>query len=160
MRCFCENTSLFGVLLLLLLLTAACDSTRVYEEWEDIKGEMWALDSVYHFSFALEDTTMLYNLDLGIRNTNRYPYQNLWLLTSIHGPENFSYQDTILFALANKSGEWYGRKSAHLYTYVARLYRDLRFYTPGDYTFSVRHGMRKQELIGVSNVGLRLEMAK
>lgn len=141
-----------------VFLMFACDSNRVYEEWKDIKGNEWNEDSICSFTFVIEDSLALYNLNFGIRNTNLYPYQNIWLLTSVEGGRNnFSYQDTIQLVLANKNGEWFGKRSASLYTYVTPLYRQLPFYSAGEYTFTIKHGMRREMLNGVSSIGFRIE---
>jgi len=153
-----RNIFVYVTLVLSVLLMFACDRTRVYEEWHDMKDMVWIEDSTYSFTFEVEDTLSLYNLNFGIRNTNFYPYQNIWLLTSIDGEQNgFSYQDTIQLVLANKSGKWFGKRSASIYTYVTPLYRQLPISKGGEYTFSIKHGMRKDSLNGVSSIGFRIE---
>ena len=141
-----------------VFLMFACDSNRVYEEWKDMKGNEWSEDSTCSFTFEIKDSLALYNLNFGIRNTNLYPYQNIWLLASVEGGRNdFSYQDTIQLVLANKNGEWFGDRSASLYTYVTPLYGHLPFYSTGEYTFTIKHGMRREVLKGVSSIGFRIE---
>lgn len=152
-----KNRALIGIFILLSVISVACDNTRVYEEWLDIKDAQWNEDSSVCFTFNIEDSTALYNLNFGVRNTNLYPYQNLWLLTSIDGPANFSYQDKVQMVLAKDNGEWYGRRSASLYTYTVRMYSGLQFAHPGEYRIELKHGMRQAELKGMSSVGVRLE---
>ena len=148
-------------LILLIFGLSSCDSNRVYEEWQDMEGNAWESDSACLFTFEIEDSLALYNLNVGIRNTNLYPYQNIWLLASVEGGAGyFSYQDTIQLVLANTNGEWFGKRSASLYTYVTPLYRQLSFYSAGKYTFTLKHGMRKDTLKGVSSIGLRVETTK
>ena len=151
----------YAIFVLFLFSMSSCDNTRVYEEWQDMDGNVWNEDSVCSFTFNLEDSLASYNLNLGIRNTNLYPYQNLWLMTSLRGGnDGFSYQDTIQLKLASKSGEWYGQRSASIYSYVMPLYRQLKFQSVGEYTFTIKHGMRKDALNGVSSVGFRIEQTE
>ncbi|MDA3853539.1 MAG: gliding motility lipoprotein GldH [Bacteroidales bacterium] len=141
-----------------VFLMFACDNSRVYEEWQDMEDNVWNEDSTCAFTFDIEDSLVMYNLNFGIRHTNLYPYQNIWLITTVNGGKNdFSYQDTIQLVLASKSGEWFGDRSASLYTYVTPLYRKLPFYSAGKYTFAIKHGMRKENLNGVSSIGFRIE---
>lgn len=152
-----RNSAVYTTFVIALFFMFSCDSSRVYEDWQDMKDNVWHEDSTYSFTFEIDDSLTMYNLNFGIRNTNLYPFQNLWLLTVVEGGDGFSYQDTIQLTLANKSGEWYGNRSASIYTYVAPLYRRLRFYTTGEYTFSLQHGMREEALKGVSSIGFRIE---
>ena len=145
------------ILILMLLVISACDNNRVYESWNDIELVGWHEDSICDFSFNLEDISLPYNMNLGVRNTNTYPYQNLWLILNISGPENFNYQDTVKVNLADNSGKWYGKRSASFYSYILPLYRGLSFSKGGDYTVSIKHGMRKEELPGVVSLGFRVE---
>lgn len=152
-----KNSVVYIIFALTLFFAFACDSSRVYEDWQDMEDNVWHEDSTCSFTFEIEDSLKMYNLNFGIRNTNLYPYQNLWILASVEGEGGFSYQDTIQLQLANKSGEWYGSRSASIYTYVVPLYRQLRFYSRGEYTFTINHGMRQEALKGVSSIGFRIE---
>jgi len=148
-----------AVLLLFVFLITACDDKRVYEEWLDVPSMQWSADSTQHFVFSIEDTTSLYNMNFGVRHMNTYPYQNLWLIAHFTGPDDFNYQDTIQLVLANKTGSWYGKRSAGLYTYVAPVYRHLPFLKAGEYRFELTHGMREEELAGLAAIGFRVEKA-
>ncbi len=151
------NIVLKGTFVIPLLLMFACDATRVYEEWQDLPAMSWHEDSACVFSFEMEDTTALYNMNFGLRNTNLYPFQNLWLLTSIEGPDGFLFQDTIKVVVANKSGQWYGKRSASIYTYTMPLYRNLSIPKAGAYDVRMKHGMRREKLEGVASIGFRIE---
>jgi gliding motility-associated lipoprotein GldH len=147
-------------LLLGIITSVGCDTSRVYEEWKDMENGYWAEDSTYSFSFDIEDSTSVYNIVFGVRNSNLYPYQNLWVLTSVEGPNNLSLQDTVQFTLAKNDGEWYGKSSARLYTFTTPLYSNIRFINNGNYEITLKHGMRKEELKGINNLGLRVEKAE
>ncbi len=153
-----KNIVLFPFFFLFLYLFTSCDKSRVYEEWHDVKGNLWNKDSSACFSFDIEDSLATYNINFGLRHTNLYPYENIWLLTNLETEDSsISYSDTIQLVLANKEGVWYGERSARIYTYVVPLYRGIRFPLPGKYSFRIKHGMREDELLGVTSVGLRVE---
>ena len=149
-----------AIFISMLLGMSACDNTRVYESWKDIELLGWHEDSLCVFPFSIEKTNLSYNINLGVRNTNIYPYQNMWLILDISGPENFNYQDTVKVNLADNTGKWYGKRSASFYSYVLPLYGGLNFSKSGDYTISVKHGMRTEELPGVVSLGFRVETVK
>lgn len=139
------------------MLLSSCDQTRLFEEWKELDGVEWDVDSTLSFTFDVEDTISVCNLLLGVRNTNMYPYRNIWLMTSVHGPNNILFRDTVQLALASNSGEWYGKRSASLYSYMVPLYSQLRFFSTGEYTVELQHGMRKDPLNGISSIGFRIE---
>ena len=56
----------------------SCD-TGTYEEYRSFKNDIWHADSVVVFEYSINDTTKLYNIDLNIRYTIDYKFQNLFL---------------------------------------------------------------------------------
>lgn len=152
------TNSTFGVVFAILLFTiVSCDSTRVYEEWVDFDNMQWSSDSTVTFNMEFTDTLAAYDLVLGVRNSNLYPNENLWLMMSLDGPDSISFQDTLQLQLAKIDGQWLGKRSASLYTTKISMYHDVRFYTTGSYTLSMKHGMRKDLLDGIASVGFRVE---
>lgn len=135
----------------------SCDQTREYEAWVDLDDMHWHEDSLLQFNMHMGDTLQKYDLKLGVRNTNLYPFQNIWLLVSLDGPSGISFQDTLQLTLAKDDGQWLGERSANLYTMVKPLYSGVQFYKPGDYRIVVQHGMRQEYLEGIANVGFRIE---
>ena len=155
-----QATSTFGLLFVALLFTiVSCDSARTYEKWVDFDEMQWSADSIVTFDMELGDSLAEYDLVFGVRNTNLYPYQNLWLMMSLDGPDSISFQDTIQLQLAKIDGEWLGTRGAHLYTTMLPLYRDVKFYKPGSYALSIMHGMRTEtgNLDGIASIGFRIE---
>lgn len=142
---------------ILLFVFCSCDQTRVFEEWKELDGVAWSVDSTLTYTFDVEDTTSVCHLLLGVRNTNTYPYRNIWLMAEIQGPNNIMFRDTVQLHLANNIGEWYGKRSASIYTYMMPLYSQLRFFNQGEYTVQLQHGMRADPLVGISSVGFRVE---
>ena len=156
-----SNIIIYAVVIVSVFLgLTSCDNSRVYESWKDMPTLVWHKDSAYITVFNIEDTTSLYNMNVGVRNNNLYPYRNMWLMINIAGPEAFSYQDTVRIDMADNTGRWYGERSASLYTYVAPLYKGISLPKSGEYTFSIKHGMRKEKLGGVASLGFRVEYSE
>lgn len=145
------------IFILLLFSFTACDNQRVYEKWVDVEDFVWSQDSSYVFEFDITDSLALYNVNFGLRHLNQYPYQNIWLLSTLEGPDSLVYSDTIQYVLADEHGMWYGKRSAGINNYVKRMYSALPFIHTGHYKITLSHGMREQLLTGVSGVGVRIE---
>lgn len=145
------------ILTSLLLGLYSCSNSQVSDQWIDIAGFEWPQDSTYHFVFDITDTAAYYNVDLGLRHLNHYPYQNIWLLSGLQGLDSVAFSDTIQCQIADKYGVWYGKRSASIYTYTERMYTGVKFSTPGQYKLTLQHGMRKNNLVGISGVGIKIE---
>jgi gliding motility-associated lipoprotein GldH len=90
-----------------------------------------------------------------IRNTDAYPYQNLWLFVDIEKDSVSLRRDTIECYMANERGEWLGGGlSIHE---LPLLYSDsYQFANSGEYNISITQGMREDTLIGIKEVGVKI----
>ena len=140
------------VLLTSSLLLAACTRGVVYSEFKDVSPFGWEKDSAVTFTFRVTDTLQPYNVLLHLRHQDNYPYQNMWLFVN-----NGVQRDTIEFYLADDRGRWLGNgRNGHVSMPV--LYeQNYHFADTGAYTLSVRHGMRKERLRGVCQVGMEIQ---
>ncbi len=163
-----------AVAISLLLGSYACTSKTVYSEFQSVPLREWHTDSVLTYRFAIEDTTASYQIQICVRHTQQYPYQNMWLFVT-NRPETACErvgqdtlkkpldsieiacpmpQDTIEFYLANDRGVWLGNGKNGL-TEMPVLYEEAyRFAHSGEQVITIQHGMREEPLRGVSDVGV------
>ncbi len=145
------------VLLTSSLLLAACTRGVVYSEFKDVSPFGWDKDSAVTFTFRVTDTLQPYNVLLHLRHQDNYPYQNMWFFLTSTNPQGTVTSDTIEFYLADDRGRWLGNgRNGHVSMPV--LYeQNYHFADTGAYTLSVRHGMRKERLRGVCQVGMEIQ---
>lgn len=141
-----------------LCLLAGCDEDATYSTYRTIQPKEWDKGTAYNFSFHIDDTTVVYDLYVHLRNNNLYPYQNLWIFGEESGPENYIAEDTLNCILADDYGKWLGHgislfESAHL------LHGVYRFPHKGEYHFSFRQGMRDDSLRGIQEIGLEVRVS-
>lgn len=148
-----------GYLLLSFFLFGAwgCDYNRIYEEYRPIEEHVWHYDQPVQFEAAIEDTTDRYNLFLDLRHKNNYPYNNIWVTVTTITPDADTNRLKNEFSLANERGQWKGQAVGSVYDHRFRILKNMRFKQKGNYQFRVKHLMRKDELKGVMDVGLRIE---
>lgn len=156
-------------------LIISCDSQMVYEEYEDYDNEVWNIDSLATFHFEIEDPSESFNLITYIRNTNGYPFQNIYVKYSLIKEDSINGSDTLLadtmkdlqlFEL--KTGEPFGKvensvgnsSTGAIYTHPFFIKEGFSFPQKGEYTFQVKHFMRSDDLNGIIGVGYRLEKAE
>lgn len=151
------NRTKIRILLIGSLLAAACTRGVVYSDFKDVSPVGWDKDSAVVFTFRVTDTVLPYNVLLHVRHSDNYPYQNMWLFLNATDPQGGMTSDTIEFYLADERGRWLGNgRNGHVSMPV--LYeQNYVFPDTGTYSLSVRHGMRTEDLRGVSQIGLEIQ---
>jgi len=146
----------------LFLFITACDSSRVYEDYNDLEEAFWHLDSVQTFSFQIEDTSQAYHLKATFRNASSYPFYNLYFqytLTDSSG--NVLRQQLKEVELFNaKTGEPYGSGLGDLFDHSFMLEEGYKFQNTGKYALSFEQYMRRDTLPFILSVGARVEFAE
>lgn len=144
------------VKILLLLVISICLSAcqkAVFSEFAELPVLGWHQDSVITFEYDIPSVESGYEMQICIRHTDRYPYQNMWLFVQ----QDSLPEDTIEFYLADDRGHWLGNGVAG-YIEMPVLYEaDYHFQQPGKHCLRVRQGMREGKLRGVMNVGLKIK---
>lgn len=149
-----KNLVFFGLFVVILV---SCDSKRVFEDYKTIDNEEWNKDSVALFKVNLEDTTQNYNLYINIRNSGKYPNSNIWLFVDIKSPDGELLTDTVEYILADNRGKWVGSGIGDLFDSQFLYKQNVYFPHGGEYTFSIKQGMRETNLQGIQDIGLRIE---
>lgn len=127
-----------------------CVKPLTYSHFESVPVNDWNADSVLTYSWSIDDTAATYRILIDVRHTELYPFQNLWFFIEGLLPQN----DTIEFYLADERGQWLGKKYGG-YIEMPVLYEETyKFDSIGEYTITIQHGMRTEQLRGVSDVGV------
>ncbi|GHU87849.1 gliding motility lipoprotein GldH [Bacteroidia bacterium] len=143
------------ILLLLIVLSACSGKSDIYFQFKGIENAGWNKNTTYDFAVNITDTVSVYNIFLEIRNNESYSFRNLWLFVDLKTPEGNMRKDTVNCELADAMGEWYG-KGSNLHTLSLPYEQGFRFRIPGAYIYSIKQGMREDDLKGISDIGLRV----
>lgn len=142
-----------------LLFLAACDSTRVYEENNELPEHEWTVRNKLSFNFFISDTITPHNFYFNVRNADDYSYSNIFVFMNTKFPNGKMKRDTIEFVLADESGRWLGKGQGDLLDNQLLYMKAKRFPLKGKYTIEVEQAMRRQSLPGIYNAGIRIEKA-
>ncbi|MDR0395502.1 MAG: gliding motility lipoprotein GldH [Tannerella sp.] len=134
----------------------SCGRDTVYNRFQPIRDKAWDKQSEYYFKFEIKDCTIPYHLKIQVRNSDLYPYQNLWLLCKQEQPDSTFVTDTLECLLADDFGKWLGN-GITLYQSEFSLRNHYYFPDTGTYTLNLRHGMRDDLLKGIEDIGLLIE---
>ena len=139
------------------IFTVACNQNEVFIQYNSIAPEGWNKNVICSFDIPISDTTANYNLYVNIRNRGEYPYQNLWLFLTKTSPDMLVVSDSIECYLADKRGKWLGTGVSSIFEMPVLYEKNLHFKTPGIYNYRIGHGMRDDVLIGINDIGVRVE---
>ena len=78
---------IFYLSLLGLGIFSCNDPSRVFDDNLDFKQQYWLVDQPVVFDFEITDAGQNYNLFYNVRNSNTYPYHNLYV--------RYSLEDTV-----------------------------------------------------------------
>ncbi|SKB98872.1 gliding motility lipoprotein GldH [Alkalitalea saponilacus] len=134
------------------IMTVSCADRVVFEERLEMDIRGWHKDEPASFTVEIADTSQILDMGLTFNHTDGYPYSNLWLFLTIKGPDQVQITDTLELFLAEPSGRWLGRRKKGNYE-ISALYRhEIKMAHPGEYQFSVVHGMRRELLPHLKSV--------
>lgn len=135
----------------------SCDPNRIYDKYHEIPNSTWHKDSLLVFHISAENVLQEHNLIIQIRNEITYKYSNLWLFFEITDTHGTVKRDTFEITLAEPSGRWMGKGIGGIKSLQTVYQRNYRFPASGEYSISIQHGMRDEQLKGIHDVGFRVE---
>ena len=144
----------------------SCDEKRVFDEYKEIGG-VWKKEDVKRFVFKQEDTINPYNLFLNIRNTNEYPFRNLFVIVNLKQPDNLVKVDTLEYLMTTPDGSLLGEGFSDVKESKLWYQEKFVFKQKGEYVLEVQQALREtgsvsgvEELKGVTDIGFRIEKVK
>lgn len=148
---------LFSIAIMFVFLS--CNPNVVYDKFQTLPKSGWNKDSLVVFEIPVKDTIQNQNLYINVRNDISYKYSNLWLFIKIVQPGSAAVSDTFEITLADPSGKWLGEGLSGVKTKQTLYKRNIYFPISGNYKVNIQQGMRENILLGVTDIGLKLEKA-
>ncbi len=161
MRQLLQRCTLRNLWLVLCVIGGVCgitscmpDGQRLHS-YRPVPTQGWASGDTLTFHVNLEDSLATYQLTIGVRHHDKYPYRNVALAVELRGEQPL-LNDTMVCFLNDENGHWMGEGYGGLYLYVLP---SRRFTIPrsGTYYITVSHAMTDSLLHGLSDVGVRIE---
>jgi gliding motility-associated lipoprotein GldH len=142
---------------LVLVIFAACDRERVYEENRNVEGNAWYYKNPVPFDVQITDTTKFYNVYANLRVSSDYRYSNIFMWVHVTNPEKQEDKRRIEIRLADETGKWLGAGLGDIYDYQFPVLQKIKFPRSGFYRFELEQNMREDTLMNVKSVGIRVE---
>lgn len=151
-------------LLFVLSLNFSCTEHILYSEFRDLPNGGWKVDDTLEFNVDIQDTVHPFDCYIHVRNDLDYPFSNLYLITSIVGPNGKGERDTLEYEMAAPDGSWLGSGVGSLRESKLWFRERKIFDEPGNYQFRIQHAMRRngevkglEVLTGLTHLGLEIE---
>lgn len=153
-----QNRLKNNIVWLSALLLAACQSNTVYHSYQPAPLTGWNKSDTLIYTLPSTIPTGAYELEIGIRHQEIYPYQNLWLGIAHNMKDSLTYtKDSLELILADKDGNWKGVGPGGLYQYTQTFKKSVYIDQEGNSrTFRIYHIMSDKPLKGVSDIGVKL----
>ena len=143
------------ILAVAVVMMCSCEREKniLCFEYHSVPVDGWEQHYVqsYHVDTACMDGE--YDLSVGLRTTNTYPFQSLWLLVrrQLVNPDTVAV-DTLVCTLSDRQGNELGN-GLSLYQHLFHV-KDMHLQRGQSATITVSHIMRRSILSGISDVGV------
>ena len=151
---------LLGVFVLLL----GCGKDMEYSEYRALENGRWSREEIQEFKTPELSAGVAYDFYIQVRNDNRYPFSNLFLITELEFPEGETQRDTLEYQMAEADGTWLGQGYGSIKENKLWYKENIDLPVTGVYTIRIEQAMRKNgsvegisELEGIIDVGLEIE---
>lgn len=138
----------------------ACDNNRYYEKNESLGNNTWYYRDAKAFEVEITDSLLAFNFYINVRNTVDYEFANIYLFIQSEMPDGVLAMDTVECQLADYQGKWLGDGRGEFRDNRFIIRKNMQFQNAGKYRFRLKHGMRSDSLIGIADVGIRIETVK
>lgn len=152
------STTSRTLLIMIAGIFLSCERDSVFQKMGSIEGDSWDHRDTISIGFTVEDTLRPHDFYLKVRNNTRYPYQNIYFFLELEFPNGKKWLDTVECRLADGKGNWTGSGIGDVKDHSFLFIKGKRFPIEGEHRFKIVHGMRREELRGIENVGLDLRV--
>ena len=163
MEMILKKNRIFTFLIVLSFLVS-CNDQIVFAKYKSLPNATWEANKSISFEFEVEDTILPKNLFINIRNNKKYPFSNMYVITTLSFPNGNKIVDTLQYQMADKVGKFLGKGFTDIKENKLFYKEEKVFPASGKYLFSIHHAMRKNGevniipfLEGVQDVGFSIE---
>ena len=141
----------------IIVLISSCNQNYFYNDYVEIPEETWGVDDIVKFTFEISDADVPYNLLIGIKHGEHFPYRNLWLFVRTTAPNGNSQFDTINCILADDKYKWIGKCKLDICNYLVPFGDSVAFVETGIYTVEIQQALRQDEVPQIHEIGFIID---
>ena len=141
----------------------SCNSNTLVSETYKLPG-YWDKNDVVEFTIPKMDSVQKYNIFLNLRNTNEYPYNNIFIIANMTFPHGKVLTDTLEYRMAQPDGKWLGQGLGDVKDNKLWYKENVVFFEGGNYKITLSQAVRNNgkaegvtRLDGLTDVGYSIE---
>ena len=153
------------LLFLFIGMCVSCDSNIVVSEMKSLPG-YWGQNEKLEFVIPELDSLKTYHVFFHVRNTNEYPYNNIYIIANMQFPHGKTVTDTLEYRMAAPDGTWLGTGIGEVKESKLWYKENVSFFEKGNYILTVSQAVRNNgevsgvsQLKGITEVGYSIEEA-
>tara|TARA_Y100001970_G_scaffold57213_1_gene72477 strand:+ start:3610 stop:4065 length:456 start_codon:yes stop_codon:yes gene_type:complete len=145
------------ILISFLSLFFSCQNNTVYSNYYTFRDNIWYADSSIVFNFKNKTQENL-KFNLSLSYNNDYPFQNFYTSYSLlDSNKNIINSRMVEYQLFEKKyGYPLGSGTFQYFVKDSVILEANNMLINSEYTFLVKHSMRKNELNGINKIGLTI----
>ena len=145
------------ILISFLSLFFSCQNNTVYSNYYTFRDNIWYADSSIVFNFKNKSQENL-KFNLSLSYNNDYPFQNFYTSYSLlDSNKNIINSRMLEYQLFEKKyGYPLGSGTFQYFVKDSVILEADNMQIDSEYTFLVKHSMRKNELNGINKIGLTI----
>jgi len=144
----------------------SCNNNAITSEIVSLPG-YWDQDKKVAFTIPALDSLQQYNVFLHLRNTNDYPYNNIYIIAEMVFPHGRVVKDTLEYRMAAADGTWLGNGIGNVKDSKLWYKEKISFFEAGKYTLILSQAVRNNgdvngvsQLQGLTEIGYSVEAIK
>jgi gliding motility-associated lipoprotein GldH len=151
-----KKTNFFALFFLVVVLAGlcGCNTNNLVDINEEMPKRNWSYVDKVKAVVDIKDPGKAFTLQFKLRHTADYRYSNIYILFHMSGGGKATVTRRYEYKLAYPDGQWLGKGSGNLYTYVLPLLSDYHFPAAGKYTIEIEQNMRDNPLKEISDAGI------
>ena len=148
--------------LVTLIVFASCDFSSGFREYHALQDGWPSSKHISFYTYQIAQAPS--DIYIHIRNTNTYPYANLFLVAELRDSIQVIARDTLEYAMADHQGKWLG--AGFLEVKESKLWWKADWTPPHDGPYFIEFSQRVRNngslegvsfLDGIINVGVSIE---
>ena len=145
-------------IIVVVCVLISCLDIPFYSEFKTVDPNGWNSADTLNFNLKIPDSSKRFDSYIDISHTGSYPFSNIYLFIDITYPNSKHRVDTLECVLADNRGSWYGSGLGDMVNHRVEYLNDIGLPLSGDYEVSITHGMRREPLEEITDLGLRFEI--
>jgi len=154
------NKILYGVGLLIAVVSVSSCTGNIYNHEEKIPNDIWRYADSLNFEFEIPDTAQLYMMELDVRHTDAFPWENCYVKIRSTYPDKTVKTDILSLEFADPSGNWMGEKKGDYIVAPIALQPIAKFKEKGKYQMTFFQDTRRDSIPGIHSLKLKISKLK